>query len=562
MPDFLTTTREQRFGETIHATMSTFPESALIAAGFLRRRCREAVNLECPSCGTTLHGLSIADCANGMDCGTCGQRSPQPRLKCARCKKLLPSLLLDAERDCRSVEAYRKGNCAPAFAPDEPLWAFKRSARGHEEVVSESELRRRFSSGELDASVLVRSANQDRYAKADACAEFRDAARATHPRPESSTHMPLPPAVSLPQDSSAGRFSHRPVSIAALTVAVAREAAGPAKRRFFVGVIAFLAMLALWWICSFIFPKIHIPGFAQLHHLTIPAAQSQPIRAIAISHQGDMLLSSSQDGTLTLREFSSGAKLQTLAEPSESTFIWSLSFSPDGRRVAWGDSEGYTVVYDVKENGMVFGKRYRGYHPAVTSVAFSPSGGTIALVTGGTLGGDIVLIDGSGEVVRETRFSDYADLRSVAFSPSGELLAVGGYIEGIHLFSTLNLKLVRRIGNDFVDSVAFSADGNVISGRELQSVCLWDTATGNERCRLIIHDSDSVASFALSPDSRHVAVASSKGFSLWDTMARRFVVRNRGSEATAVTFSPDGRWVASAGTGSTIDLWELPVDPN
>jgi hypothetical protein len=104
-----------------------------------------------------------------------------PKVNCARCKEALSSAQTDTERDCLSIQASRKGSCAAAFAPEEPLWAFKRAAGSPEEVTSESQLRRQFSSGELDASALVRSASQDNYAKADACPEFRDAAKPPHP---------------------------------------------------------------------------------------------------------------------------------------------------------------------------------------------------------------------------------------------------------------------------------------------------------------------------------------------------------------------------------------------
>lgn len=196
--------------------MSTFPESSLIAAGFLRRRCCEPVNMECPACGTTLLGFSLSDCANGVECGTCGQRTPQPRLKCARCKELLPSVQKDTERDCMSIEAYRKGNCAAVFAPEEPLWVFKRSEHGPVEAAAESELKRRFSDGELDTTVLMRSVNQARYVRADACPEFRDVARARPIRPARTT-----PAPAVPDSDSATASmpvaSARPVVAASMT---------------------------------------------------------------------------------------------------------------------------------------------------------------------------------------------------------------------------------------------------------------------------------------------------------------------------------------------------------
>lgn len=165
-----------------------FPESALIEAGFLRQRCNEAVNLECPVCGTVANDLSLADCISGMTCGTCGQSSAAPRLKCAWCKETLSGAPASGERDCLSIQAYRSKGDPAAFAPDEPLWAFKKETAGEVEVAAESDLKRRFASGELDSSVLVRGVNQADFIRADGCPEFRDVAR---PRPAPEPVDPL-----------------------------------------------------------------------------------------------------------------------------------------------------------------------------------------------------------------------------------------------------------------------------------------------------------------------------------------------------------------------------------
>lgn len=121
------------------------------------------------------------------ECPTCMQ-PVVTKVNCARCKEAISSAQTDVERDCLSIKAFRRGTCVAAFAPNEVLWAFKRAAGSPEEVTSESELRRRFNSGELDASVLVRTASQEGYAKADVCPEFRDVAR---PRPKPERPDPL-----------------------------------------------------------------------------------------------------------------------------------------------------------------------------------------------------------------------------------------------------------------------------------------------------------------------------------------------------------------------------------
>jgi hypothetical protein len=166
-----------------------FPESAMIEAGFLRQRCNEAVNVECPVCGTVANDLSLADCISGMTCGTCGQWSTAPRLKCAWCKETLSGAPASGERECLSVQAYRSKGDPAAFAPEEPLWAFKKEPPGPVEVAAESDLKRRFASGELDSSVLVRGVNQADFIRADESPEFRDVARrrpAPAPVPDSA----------------------------------------------------------------------------------------------------------------------------------------------------------------------------------------------------------------------------------------------------------------------------------------------------------------------------------------------------------------------------------------
>ena len=115
-----------------------------------------------------------------MTCGECGQPSAIPHFLCVRCEQTISGPPANSERDCLSIQAYRKGDCRPAFAPDEVLYALKKEASGPVEVGGETELRRRLASGELDSSVLIRGFNQPDFIKADECSAFRDVAR---PRP-------------------------------------------------------------------------------------------------------------------------------------------------------------------------------------------------------------------------------------------------------------------------------------------------------------------------------------------------------------------------------------------
>ena len=161
--------------------MKRLPEHALITAGFLRKQCAEPLELDysCHNCGTPFQGMVAADFVNGVTCPVCFTEDFQPLRKCTgctRCNQPLTEMPPLADRKCQSIQVFRNTG-AIVFGPDETLWVFKRTASGSEEVAAESKLRKRFISGELDSSALVRSPSQDRFIKAGDCPEFGDVAK-------------------------------------------------------------------------------------------------------------------------------------------------------------------------------------------------------------------------------------------------------------------------------------------------------------------------------------------------------------------------------------------------
>lgn len=156
------------------------------------------------------------------------------------------------------------------------------------------------------------------------------------------------------------------------------------------------------------------------------------------------------------------------------------------------------------------------------------------------------------------------DVRAVAYSPDGSLLATGDLLGAITLW---NSDTGQPTGTDLYDApddvraLAFSPDGRwLVSGGGFGAITVWDVETREPRRFKLSDSADQIAAIAISPDgSILAAVGSVSQITLWDMETGEQVATLRDENSlppTGLAFSPDGSVLAATNNGMVF-LWNV-----
>jgi WD40 repeat protein len=319
-----------------------------------------------------------------------------------------------------------------------------------------------------------------------------------------------------------------------------------------------------------------------------PVMSGDDVSSMAFSPDGRTLAASDNFGNVWLWDTTDPDHLTQLGQPlsaaPKNSFYASVAFSPDGRTLAAGDDGGNITLWTSSSPEPVQLRQPPSDSTStVTTLAFSPDGRTLATGSGDGLWLWNTTNPGHPIVLTNHLLSDAAGgVSSVAFSASGQILAAGTS-EGLLLWNTSHpaapvlVAHLMTAPQDGVTSLAFSPKGHTLAAATRSGqVWLWDVSKPNHPTQPgqpLTGPVNSFLSVAFSPDGQALAAGGDNGdVWLWDisylyspALLSQFPAgpgvtasSPAGYGVDAMSFSPDGRSLATYADDEGLVVWSLP----
>jgi WD40 repeat protein/transcriptional regulator with XRE-family HTH domain len=239
--------------------------------------------------------------------------------------------------------------------------------------------------------------------------------------------------------------------------------------------------------------------------------------------------------------------------------VWSVAYSPDGKRIATTDWNNSAKLWDAKSGQLLM--TLTGHSESVNGVAFSPDGKLVATASDDETakiwnvetGDELLTLSGHDRPVHD-----------VSFSPDGHHLASASDDGTAKVWDLKTGKeLLTFSGHgDTVFDVAFNPNGRFVATSGLDEyVRIWDATTGDELLALPFEGGDQLRGLAFSPDGTRIAVTSTQSpyGRVWDAYTGEILLNGFPGHRDAlvdIAFSSDGNLIATASSDTTAKVWD------
>jgi WD40 repeat protein len=302
------------------------------------------------------------------------------------------------------------------------------------------------------------------------------------------------------------------------------------------------------------------------------------VNDLALSPDGNLLLSASEDRTVRCFRLINGQEVCVFR--GHLAAVKSVKISPDGQHAASGDEAGMIKIWNIRSGEAAHS--IIGHSAGICSLVFSPDGRHL---NSASQDGSVKVWDASSDQRSSLTACDPASTnRSLLSSDHRYLVQITrdkdpGRDE-VHVRDRrTESELYALTQFDKLEAIALSPNnrllaaaprritGGIESGLivhpEYPLIQLWELPTGKPLIALPCKDSrmlDSFFALAFTPDSRFLISAGwDKKIIMWDVATGQELLNLLGHDAPilSVTVNPDGSRIASSGKDSTVRLWDL-----
>ena len=294
---------------------------------------------------------------------------------------------------------------------------------------------------------------------------------------------------------------------------------------------------------------------SQRHFVEGLLRRSQPIRSVAISPDGTLAITGSEDKSARVWDMESLRCLRS--RDGHTGNVLCAAWSPDSRSAITGSMDNNLRLWDVESGECV--RAFQGHTGYVYCVALLQGS---EHVLSGSLDNTVRLWDLQSGQCLQVLIGHTKYVYSVAWSPDGNSALSGACDHTIRWWNVQSGECTRILEGhtENVVSVTWMPNGrHALSGSFDGTLRKWDVPSG-ECLQVFRGHTDRVYCIALSPESERVlSGAADRTIRLWETESGKClrVFEGHTGWVYSLAWTPDGKRFLSTGSDSTLQLWDI-----
>ena len=310
--------------------------------------------------------------------------------------------------------------------------------------------------------------------------------------------------------------------------------------------------------------NIQLPVFSQkrLSPLRFLQAHTDAIQSIAISPDGKIIASASDDGTVRLWELEADNDKASREIKDQGGWVRAVVFLSDRQIITAGQDKNIKII-DVASGQVV--KTFVGHTNLVNSLAIAPA---IDLLVSGSFDNTVNIWQiSTGKLQRSLKGDNgHKDkIWGVAISPDGKQIVSASRDKTLKIWDVKTGELLRTLTGSLagVTCVLVTPDGKrVISGSGDKVIRVWDLASGKQIFILTGHE-EAIAALAITNDGNYLFSGgkdSPNSIRLWNLRTKSLIWNLIGHTdlVTSLAITPDQLKLISSSQDKNIAIWQIP----